>query len=622
MMENFARFVENLEAGLAEFFPGVTRFSDVLEHLLLLYLGYNQNEMPERCLHEEEENYLSISCSAPYGVSNREFVESIKKLGKEKGIVVEEINSSTNTVDFIVKLKISDDFFKANKAKLLEYMETDLLAKPEKYQLYRYWSYRAEQYAREKQAQDMTPFSMIANIESRINFFSPYFFSGAVWSAIVRKASVNEKLVVLSEPIVDKLEYSYQIEFSCEDESGNRRTLRFSLNDIANLLRKPANLKGFLLANEFIPFPKANSFLQEKLHRQFRLKSGKYEIDFGSHPELPSQLRKFGIAVNSSYQPNMGDIPRQLRQYAFDKKDYLKALLAIAEIKGRKCLKERSHSLEHYCVNKDWDKLREQLDFFLNFKARTGLDIDYTELAFGLFVYAKENEAAAELGQIIYEAMLFLTDEKRFPSEIIKKANDALYEITLQQITVREEALKPLELAVIERTELNAEVKELKEEIEELKGKLFGYAQKAGLAEANLYLIELCGGELGEEPLGNVVEDPIATIEAMAAEIKKLRQENEALKRQLGIQARSADEVDTGWRKSLDTSDANYAVRKKEWEALKKENEMLLEQLENLKQNQRDSVHFPSGQSGFFKQVMKPIVNSQGDKRIRSLGNC
>lgn len=614
-MGNFDEFVEKLESRLARFFPGVTLDSDVLEHIVLLYFEYNQNEMPEKCLYNNEEgNCVSISFSTPYRVLNRKFVKDLKSLVKDKDIVVEEINSIANTIDFIVKLKISDDFFKANTAGLLECMET-LLSDPEKYQLYRYWSYRAEQYVREKQAQDITPFSMI-NIESQINFFPPYFFSGAVWSAIVRKASANEKLVVLSEPTIDKLEYSYQIEFSCEDESCNK-TLRFPLYDIVDLIRTPDNLKDFLLANEFIPFPNADAFLREKLHREFRLKGDKYEIDLGFHPGLVSQLKEFGIEAIPVVYSTTGDTPGRLQSYAFAKKDCFKTLLAVAEIQGRKCLKERRHTLEHYRVNKNWDKLREQLNFFLHFKANTGLNIDYTELAFELFDHAKENGATPELSQIICDAMLVLTDKERFSSETIKKANSALHEITLWQITVCEEEFK--QLALIPGTELTAETKELKREIGELKAKLVGYAQKAGLAEANNYLAELCGKPFGETFKNDIVSDINATMLEMADEIKRLQQENAELKQKLGIQMESTDEVDAGRLKILATSGENYALCKQEWEALKEENEMLLK-LENLKGSQEGSVQLLS-RCGLFKQLMSnqpQIAKLEGEKTSNS----
>ncbi len=247
-------------------------------------------------------------------------------------------------------------------------------------------------------------------------------------------------------------------------------------------LVKNSGLSKFLISFEFIGVLCAQQILTNKIRRRFTLnEEANYEIDLGYHTELRETLEKFGISELHSYVPQ-GDVGGRTQYYVYDKPNYFKFMLAIVEISDENCLEERLHTLKYYCNNEKWDELKGQLNFFMEFKSRTGVNIDYMELLFKLFDYAKENEIHGSFS-ILHTALVNLA-ENADNKKTREKAHNFLFETTLWEMT-----------------QLDKEGG-TSEEKQELKTKLFEHSLKAGLfGEAAKYLMVASGFKGTEEPI-------------------------------------------------------------------------------------------------------------------------
>ncbi|MDQ8039174.1 MAG: hypothetical protein REH83_02080 [Rickettsiella sp.] len=590
----YSRLVAKINNYLADNFAGVSTSTDIFEHTLLHFLGYNY--VPEKCQFGpgEDDDSFFIYLRPPYGISSEQFRHDLESINHP--IVIEPIEPNIGAGNFVVRLTVPYGLIEQNDySQLLSSMQY-LLDNAERYEFYKYW----DRFIREVQNAALT----ITFIENKINLILldyPYVSSAEVWNAIVTNANRSEKkLKTLNRRVAIDIQNWPMINFCCEDDLGERM-VSFSRSVIVKLITNPTNLQDFLTSysqHEFILPHNIQAFVKKHLGHSFtRKEDNTYHINF-YYFEKKELLKKFGIKEIRSYQTDT-----RTHYYVFDKDNYIKTLLAIKEIEGDKCLEERWHSLKYYCDKGDWFNLEKQLNFFLNFESYTGLKIDYSELVFRLFEFGKEKIATAELAQIIYDALLLLGENNvNCTREVKEKAYRILFEMTLMHLNTLE-------------MELNLNEAEV-EEKEKLKAKLFEYAQKAGLSEANNYLTELCGKPLSEFHAFNndVVTAPVETISEMAAEIKRLTEENARLKKVLGIQTENFDQVDSCQIIKLDTSSANSSLLKQQLEELKKENKTLKQQELQLKYKYYGLFRTTSQAMGESSQTTKNSLSFRSNR--------
>ncbi|RDH40753.1 MAG: hypothetical protein CFE62_002165 [Candidatus Aquirickettsiella gammari] len=509
-MLNYAILVKSLNDYFEERYHDVSISTDIFEHAFLRFFGYHL--VPERCQFspinkEKEHNSFYIDLWTPYGVSVSEFVQDLQNCASRNfsQVLVDEIKSSSEK-EFCVRLTIPYQLIKDNVMKLSLHVDSILL-KPAKKEAYRYWTHY------------LAPYGLslsIAHIEMLISDIQQNFPSNSlaeIWSAVVKKASDRPKdssLKVLNQNITADKERYPEIIFTCQI-GGDKTTLILTRDKVVSALKDSVSLYQFLThdtASEFLVPVGIHSFINEKYYRNFSLNAeGRYEIDFGYHYREIKILEKLGIKAIKSYRP-MGSVAEKSRYYVYDKQNYLKALIALKEIKGEPCLDERLHQLKYSIRTENWDKLSKQLDFFLDFSARTGLKIDYLQLGLRLFDFAKgkpEKEVGLKIIEIVAYAFNQLIAHKRAVTEP-KKLHAVLFEINLMR-------MNRLMAKDGDETEKYILIEEL-----------FRHAQQADLAESNRLLAELCGFRLGQGLIANVNQDPLAVIVELAAGLKKLNE--------------------------------------------------------------------------------------------------
>ena len=504
-MSNYGILVARLSDYLKERHADISMSTDIFEHAFLRLFGYHS--VPERCQFspiDEQKEYDSfyINLRTPYGVSLREFVLDLQTCARDNfsQVLVEEIKPSSND-GFCVRLTVPYRLIKENVPKLSAHIDS-ILSEPAKKEAYRYWT------------QYLVPYGLSLSIvhiavligDIRQNF--PSNTLDEIWNAAVKKASARRKdspLKVLSKRIAVDKEHYPEIAFGCQI-GGDKTTLILTRDKIVSALKDPISLHSFLIedtAAELLVPARIHRFIKEKYYRNFvRNMQGYYEIDLGYHYKEIQALKKFAIKEVTTYRPMTAG--ERSRYYVYDKQNYLKVLLALKEIKGEPCRNERLHQLKYTIRTEKWDQLAEKLDFLLNFEAKTDLKIDYLELGFALFDFAKEKlekEVRVKTIEIIEQAFNSLIADKRVVTQP-KKLHAVLFEINLMRMDSlmaegRNEAEKTL-----------------------LREKLFIHAQQAGLAESNLFLAELCGLEFGRTLTADANEELLAVVLELAAGLK------------------------------------------------------------------------------------------------------
>jgi hypothetical protein len=506
MMSSYRILVERLRDYFNERHPDISISTDIFEHGFLRLLGYHS--VPERCqfspIHEhKEEDSFYMYLRTPYGVLVDQLVQDLQSCARDKlsQVLVEKITPSANN-GFCVRLTVPYQLIKENVCKLSGHIDS-ILSEPSKKEAYRYWT------------QYLVPYGLslsIVHLEVLIGDTQQSFPSNTldeIWSAVVKKASASEKespLKVLSKRIeVDKEHYP-EITFSCQIGC-DKTTLILTRDKIIRVLKDPIGLHQFLIedtADEFLVPAGIHSFIKEKYHHGFkRCPEDQYEINLGYSPQAIKALAKFGIKEIRSYQ-STGDVAERSRYYLYDKQNYLQALIALKENKGEPCCDERLHQLKYAIRAEKWDQLAERLDFFLNFEAKTDLKIDYLQLGFRLFDFAKEKpaeEASVKTIAIIEQAFNTLIAHKVAVTNL-QKLHEALFEINLMHMN-----------------SLTAEGgDETKKSL--LQEKMFIHAQQAGLPESGQLLVELCGLKFGDALKADVNQDPLAVVIELAACLK------------------------------------------------------------------------------------------------------
>lgn len=504
-MSNYGTLVKRLSDYLKERHPDISIATDIFEHGFLRLFGYHS--VPERCqfssideLKEHPNFYIHLR--TPYRVSVSTFVQDLQRCARDNfsQVLVEAIKPSSSN-GFCVRLSIPYQLIKANAQKLAEHIDAILLD-PVKKEAYRYWTHCLVPYG----------FSLsIVHIEVLISDIRHNFPSNSldeIWNAAVKKASAQPKespLKVLSRRIAVDKEHYPEIVFTCQISREETR-LVLTRDKIVSALRDPISLHQFLIedtADEFLVPPKIHQFIKEKYYRHFTLNAqGHYEIDLGYHYKDVKILEKFAIKEITSYRPMTAG--ERSRYYVYDKLNYLNVLIVLKEIKGEPCRDERLHQLKYYIRLNQWEQFTEKLDFFLNFEAKTDLKVDYLELGFRLFDFAKEKlakEASVKTIEIIEQAFNTLIAHKVSLTNP-KKLHTVLFEINLMRMDT-----------LVAEGGNETEKSQLRE-------KLFIHAQQAGLAESNRFLVELCGLEFGHTLTADVNEDLLAVVVELAARLK------------------------------------------------------------------------------------------------------
>ena len=524
-MLNYEYLVERFNNYLKERHPDINISTDIFEHAFLRFFGYHL--VPECCRFspiDELRKYDSfyIYLQTPYGVSIGQFVQDLQVCAYNNfsHVLIEKIEHISNK-EFCVRLTVPHQLINDNTQKLFEHIDS-ILSEPVKKEAYRYWTHY------------LAPYGLslsVAHIEVLISDIQQNFPSNSlaeIWSAVVKKASDRPKdssLKVLNQNITADKERYPKIIFTCQI-GGDKTSLILTRDKIVSALKDSVSLYPFLIydtASEFLVPVGIHSFIKEKYYRSFALNAeGRYEIDFGYHYREIKILEKLGIKAIKSYRP-MGSVAEKSRYYVYDKQNYLRALIALKEIKGEPCLDERLHQLKYSIRTENWDKLSKQLDFLLDFSARTGLKIDYLQLGLRLFDFAKgkpEKEVGLKIIEIVAYAFDQLIAHKRAVTEP-KKLHEVLFEINLMRMN---------HLMAKDGDETAKYI---------LREKLFRHAQQADLAESNRFLAELCGFTLGKTLKADVNQDPLAIIIELAAGLKKSNEKLASLRQKTDLKKKT-----------------------------------------------------------------------------------
>lgn len=515
MLFNYKTLTEQLTDYLSENYPSITTHTDIFEHAFLRFLGYQS--VPEKCQFEDnlERNSLSIYLKTPYKVTNSKFVDDLRVYiaGKFSAIKIEEIDPNSNQ-GFSIHLIIPYTWIKDYIPELFQSIKS-LLSDPLKMDFYRYSDIHAR-----KVKDDLSIIYIESLIRKKLLQY-PYLNVEDVWSAIIQKNMTEAtKVTFLEKQVAVDIDNFPKILLVYE-ENKKTNTLAITRNQIVINLLEEGALDQFLIGDtatyEFISPIGINDFIKKKYGHVFFINSkGHYEIDLGYHGYAIEILKKYGIKELSSYQPT--EAPYQSQIYCYDKQNYLKALLALKEIKGKACVDERWHQLIYYINHQMWEKLTTELKFLLNLKAETRIEIDYANLLIRLYQHAKDNlqEGLQEHTlEIIEEVCMWLTSKVQLQNDILKKIYAILFELTLLRMNQLEDS---------------DEAKSI-----HWKEKLFTFAQKAGLEESNFYLAEIAGLKFGNTFSLNVNDNPLAVLIELAKKNKAISEENARLKAEIAM---------------------------------------------------------------------------------------
>jgi hypothetical protein len=532
-MIGFYKFRDRVNDYLSENFPGISLDTDIFEHALLYSLGYHF--IPEKCqFGEEDENHLFVKLRTPYGVSAEQFAIDLQKcIQGIFPISSTPLDPNESRERFVMQLTAPYIFMDTHHENLLSSIRY-LLSTTERYEFYHFWDKYTKRYKKKNDRHVVLAMSFIENeVGNKLKY--PYD-TDDVWNTLVTKASNNaKKLQILNKNVAISIDKWPQIEFLCKEESGEK-TIQLPRHKLVELISKPADLMKDSFDKykyEFIFPPNIRTSIKKhtKTFFEYEENGNYYKIKLGHYlrDEKQQLWTKFGIQETRSYSWHARSVSRQVdaddesRLYIFDRDNCIQAAIAIKEIAGEKCPVERLHSLLYYCYQPMWDKLTEKLYFFIDFASHTGLAIDYSELAFQLFDYAKENKIE-KLFEILEGVFIFLTENRdKYLYKTIRRANEALHDIkTLQHNT----------LCFDEESPCSEEEKEAKKM--ELLKERFRYAQAAGMLVSNYYLAEISGCQLGERfAKDDVSKNPTDVIVELVAKNKELSTEIKVLKEKI-----------------------------------------------------------------------------------------
>lgn len=517
-------FVEKINDWLDINFPGVSTSTDLLEHALLLHLGCKF--IPDRSLFgahasfNEYRNVLQriiISLETPINMDTKEFQDHLKDCIKDTLPLIElVVNCDENlnksmSANFTTQLLIPFESLNALLPHIFSAMKKIL---DKKFKFYKFW----DQYCLEVHDTALTLVFLEENIQ-RFLLESPLSSKDEIWNSIITKAVKSEKkLTIIKQHAYNDVEKWPLIRFDCHDENGTEQQIELSRDVLLTVMNTEfTDIKKDLLANKELLIPdNMNKYARKILgNQQFYMnEEERYCIDLAYHQNFAEKLLAQYKIEFKKLELTEGDLPeRGVKIYIFDAHNYINYCLALKEIHGHACIKERIMQLKYYCREKKWVDLEHTLLFLINMDR-----VDYADLVFELFEHAKDNYLS-DLLHTVEDALHCIANNKknRFSTEQIKKANSQLVEVKIILMN-----------AIPLNAFLSCEEKE--EYLNECKKEHFISAHKAeDFVLFERLLMERCGKSLSDKNTNYSVKNPLVICMELAEEVKKLSDENKQL---------------------------------------------------------------------------------------------
>ena len=415
----FEKLEENISNYLKANFPATsTTSTDIFEHAVLHTLGYNF--VPEHCAFNGvfDNDKFNLLLRLPHKQSLHNFKRDLRTV--LDGTPITLINEPPNKDNFVVRLQIPYHFIN-NKINAIYKSINKILESEKKREFYEFWNKSS---TKKHESFAFTADNMQAQVKNHLHALFPRIDA---WNTVLKflvgkKTNIPfSKIKIINDVVCSHIDEYPQVTVNFKVKQSKKQTIALYRHEILRLALRPEEslLDTLEQQQEHIVPRDIQAFLQKTFRSQIvRDNNGKYHLTL-IYPQSEKLriLEKFGVCFTDGiYSP-------------VDEINYMKATLALKELSGIPCFKERLHRLKYCCKQLMWDELKKELAFCINFSAQTGLPIPYYQLAFELFEYATQLRSDDLIALLVDLFTDVVNHKSAYKKEMIIGAYKALEEI-------------------------------------------------------------------------------------------------------------------------------------------------------------------------------------------------